>query len=112
MYNSEINLIISKTTNQNYKRNPEDIITGYKLAVKVGAIVILNRNDYIQEGLRQLDNQEYCSPLDNYLTKNFNAEILHIIKQATNLCIIDYNMQKHCTTNFLISSLYELPTNA
>ena len=43
----------------------------------------------IQEGLRHLDNKEYYSPLKGDPTKNFNAEILHIIKQPTcNVCTV------------------------
>ena len=69
--------------------------TVIKPAYKGGATVIINRYKYIHNGMRQLCNQEYYSPPKEYPTRKFNAKILDIMKQATNLNIIDAKMQKY-----------------
>ena len=56
--------------------------------------MIKNRCNYIQEGMRLLHNQEYYSSLEQDPTRNFNAKIIYIITQVTNLNIIDDSMQR------------------
>ena len=47
----------------------------------------MNIYDYIQEGMRQLDNQEYYSLLEKTQPGILMLKILYVIKQATNLNI-------------------------
>ena len=64
--------------------NNKDIII--KPADKGGAIVILNKTDYIQEGLRQLNDRHFYIPLENDLTLKITMEN------------IEYLMPKCCRT--------------
>ena len=66
-------------------RNNRDIIV--RSADKEGSIVILNRMDYIQGGLRQLNNTDHYEILDEDPT--CNEQILHVLQQGVNLNIID-----------------------
>ena len=43
---------------------------------------MLNRQDYIQEGLRQFKMDEYYNPLEEDATRKYNVEILQVIKAA------------------------------
>ena len=54
----------------------------------------MNKEDYIWEGLRQLDNTEHYHPLDEDLTKTYNGQLLYIIKLAIALNITDDKMEK------------------
>ena len=81
-----------------------------KLAGKSGATVVLHTLDYMQEALRQLEDDKYYSPLEEDPTRKYNVEILQVIKEVTNLSIIDENMQKTFYNKFpRISSFYMLP---
>ena len=70
------------------KKNNSLII---KPSDKGGATVIMNKQAYVQEDRRQLENEVYYSPLDEDPTRVYNANILQVIEQATNLNIIDGN---------------------
>ena len=75
----------------------KDII---KLADKGAAIVLLNRQDYIREELRQLEVDEYDSPLAEDQTQKYNVEIFQVIKEATNHNIIDEICRRRSAINF------------
>ena len=60
-------------------RNNKNIII--KPADKGGAIVILNTDDYIQEGNSQLSNTKFYKPIDNDPTRIYTEEINNFIHQ-------------------------------
>ena len=54
-------------------RNNRDIVI--KPADKGGNIVIMNREDYIKEGLKQLSDTNYYEMLEEDPTQNYNNQI-------------------------------------
>ena len=76
----------------NTLRNNRNIVI--KPADKGGNIVIMDKEDYIQEGLRQLSNHKFYETLENDPTQNYNNQIYQVLHQATNLNIIDDKMKK------------------
>ena len=66
-----------KAALERLRANPDIII---KPADKGGATVILNKEDYITEAMRQLTNEEYYSKLDTDLTLYYQR----IINQGIN----------------------------
>ena len=73
-------------------RNNKDIVI--KAADKGGNIVIMNKEDYIQEGLRQLSDSNHFEILEEDPTQNYNNQIHQVLQQAANLNIIDDKMRK------------------
>ena len=73
-------------------RNNRDIVI--KPADKGGNIVIINKQDYIQEGLRQLSDSNHYEILEEDPTQTYNNQIYQVLQQATNLNIIDDKMKK------------------
>ena len=73
-------------------RNNKDIVI--KPADKGGNIVIMNKEDYIQEGLRQLSDSNHYEILEEDPTQNYNNQIYQVLQQAANLNIIDDKMRK------------------
>ena len=49
----------------------------------------MNKQDYIQEGLRQLSNSNYYEILNEDPTQEYNNQIHQVLQQAVNLNIID-----------------------
>ena len=49
----------------------------------------MNKEDYIQEGLRQLSDHNFYEVLDEDPTQNYNNQIYQVLHQAANLNIID-----------------------
>ena len=74
-------------------RNNKDIVI--KPADKGGNIVIMNREDYIKEGLRQLSDHNHYELLNEDPTLNYNNQIHQVLQQAVNLEIIDEKMKKN-----------------
>ena len=72
-------------------RNNKDIVI--KPADKGGNIVIMNREDYIKERLRQLSDNNHYEMLEEDPTQNYNNQIYQVLQQATNLNIIDDKMK-------------------
>ena len=85
----------------NTLRNNKNIVI--KPADKGGNIVIMNKEDYIQEGLRQLLDHNFYEVLEEDPTQNYNNQIYQILQQAANLNIIDDKMKKHYITKCLES---------
>ena len=54
----------------------------------------MDKEDYIQEGLRQLSDHKFYETLENDPTQNYNNQIYQILHQVTNLDIIDDKMKK------------------
>ena len=75
----------------NTLRNNRSIVI--KPADKGGNIVIMDKEDYIQEGLRQL--HKFYETLENDPTQNYNNQIYQVLYQATNLNIIDDKTKKN-----------------
>ena len=73
-------------------RNDKDIVI--KPADKGDSIVIVNKQDYIQEELRQLLDSNHYEILEEDPTQNYNNQIYQVLQQATNLNIIDDKMKK------------------
>ena len=79
-----------------------------KPADKGGNIVIMNKQDYLQEGLKQLSNSTHYEILDKDPTQEYNNQIYQVLQQAANLNIIDdrskktlYNiMYNHCIPTY------------
>ena len=63
-------------------RNNRDIVI--KPADKGGNIVIMNKQDYVQEGLRQLSDSSHYEILKEDATQNYNNQIYQALQQATN----------------------------
>ena len=103
------NLKKEEWTAINTLRRNENIII--KPADKGGNIVIMNKEDYIHEGLRQLSDHNFYEELEEDPTKNYNNQIYQALHQAANLNIIDDKMKKkHYTTKHLespISTFYQ-----
>ena len=73
-------------------RNNKTIVI--KPADKGGIIVIMNKEDCIQEGLRQLSDSNHYEILDKDPTQNCNNQIYQVLHQAANLNITDDKMKK------------------
>ena len=54
----------------------------------------MNKQDYIQEGLRQLSDSNHYEILEEDPIQNYNNQIYQVLQQATNLNIIDDKMKK------------------
>ena len=76
----------------NTLRNNKDIVI--KPADKGGNRVILNREDYIKEGLRQLSDENHYEELNDNPILIYNNQIHQTLQQAVNLEIIDEKMKK------------------
>ena len=64
-------------------RNNKDIVI--KQADKGGNIVIKDKHDDLQEGLRQLSNNNHYELLEEDSTQGYNNHIHQVLQQATNL---------------------------
>ena len=60
--------------------------------------MIMDKEDYIQEGLRQLSDHNFYEPLENDPTQSYNNQIYLLPHQASHLNIIDEKIKKHYTT--------------
>ncbi|KAK6181001.1 hypothetical protein SNE40_008950 [Patella caerulea] len=69
-------------------------------ADKGGKIVILNRSDYIEEGLRQLNNCEFYKPLKTNLTLKFNEEITKFLNYTSKNNLLDPDTVKYLKTKY------------
>ena len=77
-------------------------------------IVIMNRMDYIQEGLRQMNNTDHYAILDEGPTSTYNEQILQLLQQGVNLNIIDEKTLKSLYKNhqkYQTSTCYQRSTN-
>ena len=54
----------------------------------------MNRDDYIEERLRQLSDHNHYELLEEDPTQNYNNQIYQVLQQAANLEIIDDKMKK------------------
>ena len=91
-------------------RKNSDIII--KPADKGGAIVILNKTDYIKEGERQLENSEHYQKIDNIkkLRNKFIKEVEHSLRNLKNKEYINEDTFKILfRNNPRTSNLYLLP---
>ena len=73
-------------------RNNRDIVI--KPADKGGNIVIMNKQDYIQEGLRQISDSNHYEILEEDPTQTYNNQLYQVLQQATNLNTIDDKIKK------------------
>ena len=88
-------------------RNNKDILI--KPADKVGNIIIMNKQDYLQEGLKQLSNSNHYETLED-LTQEYNNQIYQVLQQAANLNIIDdKTMKTLCNKSPRTPNCYVLP---
>ena len=70
----------------------------------------MNREDYIKEGLRELENNQHYEILDEDPTKQYNEEINQIWEQASNINIIDGKTLKNLKRKFpRTANFYMLP---
>ena len=65
-----------RQTIQSLRNNTDTMI---KRADKGGSIVIQNRDDYIEEGYRQMNNSLYYHQLQHDRTKQFKKDLQHLI---------------------------------
>ena len=80
-----------------------------KPADKGGNIVIMNREDYIKGGLRQLSDDNHYEELNDDPTLNYNNQIHQILQQAVNFEIIDEKMKTLYNKTPRIPNFYMLP---
>ena len=86
-------------------RNPQIIV---KPADKGGAIVILNRKDYLLEGFTQLANREFYQEIPDDLTENHRVIIQNQIEDLyqngeIDITVKEYLTDVHCRTpNFYL----------
>ena len=73
-------------------RNNKHVVI--KPADKGGNIVIMKKQDYIQEGLRQLSNSSHYEILEEDPTQEYNYQVHQVIQQAVNFNIIDDKTMK------------------
>ena len=89
------------------KKNRDIII---KKADKGSSVVVMNKDDYIQEGLRQLSDTNYYIPQDEDRTKEFHEHIQKLIIGYENNGNIEKDMAKCLkTTEYKTASFYLLP---
>ena len=70
----------------------------------------MNKDDYIEEGLRQLSDHNHYEYLEEDPTQNYNNQIYQVLQQAVNLEIIDDKMKKTLYNKTpRIPNLYMLP---
>ena len=94
---------------KNLKQNTNIII---KPADKGGAIVILNKDDYIKEGKRQLQQQQHYKKLDDFekIRKKFIKEVETSLQSLKNREYFDDDIFKILfRSNPRTSNLYLLP---
>ena len=89
-------------------QNIEDIII--KPADKGSAVVVMNKSDYLKEGLKQLSNPFFYQKVKSDLTEKHRLEVQSFIEQMYNndeidLTVINYLRDQECRT----SQLYLLP---
>ena len=73
-------------------RNNKDLVI--KPADKGGNTVIMNKQDYLQEVLKQLSNNNHYETLEEDPTQECNNQIYQVLQQATDLNIIDDKTMK------------------
>ena len=78
-------------------RNNRDIII--KKADKGSNIVIMNRCDYVKEGLRQLNNSEFYCKTDNDLTEEHKIKVVEYVDSLYESGQISKQTRKYLTTN-------------
>ena len=66
----------------------------------------MDRDDYVEEGLRQLSDYNHYELLEEYPTQNYNNQIYQVLQQAANLEIIDDKVKKHYTIKHLESQTF------
>ena len=70
----------------------------------------MNKQDYIQEGLRQLSDSNHYEILDEDPTQTYNNQTYQVLQQVTNLNIIDDKMKKTLYNKATITPIfYMLP---
>ena len=74
-----------------------------KPADKGGNIVIMNKQEYIQEGLRQLSDSNHHEILEEDPTQPYNNQIYQVLQQASNLNIIDILFPVHVRTDAILN---------
>jgi len=82
---------LEKQSLETLKRNDSIII---KPADKGGATVIMNKDSYINEALRQLNNQDYYVKLDRPIFQNNIPKLNCILSQMKSSGLIDANQLK------------------
>ena len=111
----KINLKKEEVITINTLRNNKDIVI--KPANKGGNIVIMNKEDYIKEGLRQLSDTNHYEILEEDPSQNYNNQIYQVLQQAVNLDIIDDKLKKTLynkaprTPNFYMLPKIHKPNN-
>lgn len=71
-----------------------------KEADKDGAVVILNKEDYIHEVLSQLETQEFYEPLKSDPLHHIMNIIKHMVQEGLSLGYINNNNAKFLINNF------------
>ncbi|XP_069110165.1 uncharacterized protein [Argopecten irradians] len=93
------NLSTEETTALNNLRHRNDIVI--KPADKGGAIVVMNRTDYLQKAMDLLNEKDHYLPLDNDLTSNITKDInkfLSTVQTKLPDDIFRFNRIKHTRT--------------
>jgi hypothetical protein len=75
----------------------QDIII--KPADKGSAVVVMNKTDYIQEAMRQLDNPKYYTRIDHPVFPDNATRINHILQQLFNTGFINRRQLIYLTAN-------------
>ena len=89
------------------RENPNIVI---KPADKGGAIVILNRSDYLKEGFRQLSNTEFYTQLDHNPTDQYRTQVQNAIEDMYQNGEIDETVKDYLTDHQCkTSNFYMLP---
>ena len=93
-------------------RNNKDIVI--KPSDKGGSIVIVNKHDYLQEGLKQLSNRNHDKILEEDPIQEYNNQIFQVLQQAANLNIIDgktkktlYNKSPQCPSFYMLPKIHK-----
>ena len=95
-------------------RNNKDIVIK---PADNGRNIIMNKEDYIQERLRQLSDSNHYEILEEDPKQNYNNQIHQVLQQAANVSIIDDKMRKilynKCqeTPNFYMLPKIHKPNN-
>jgi len=66
-----------------------------KPADKGSAVVIMNREDYLKEGFKQLSDTKYCTRLDHEPTLDFHKEVENFVQDMWQSTEIDDTVQSY-----------------
>ena len=88
-------------------RNRTDIVI--KQADKGGAVVVWDRDLYLEEAYKQLSDDRFYHQIDQYMTKRQHKEVTNVIGQAVRTCELPPHAKHLTVENPRNSKFYMIP---